>query len=83
VLVLELLVLAAFLASLGAVFRVWLSWWGLALLLGVVVVGLLVPLFLEWRPRTLGRLTTPVAAVLVLVGGLVLRMVIVLTSEGV
>jgi formate-dependent nitrite reductase membrane component NrfD len=81
-LVLELLVLAAFLASLGAVFTVWLSWWGVALLLGVVV-GLLVPLFLEWRPRTLGRLTTPVAAVLVLVGGLVLRMVIVLTSEGV
>jgi protein NrfD len=82
-LVLELVVLLAFLASLGAVFRVWLSGWGLLLLLGVVVVGLLLPLWLEWRPRTLGSLTTPAAAVLVLVGGFILRVVIVLASEAV
>jgi formate-dependent nitrite reductase membrane component NrfD len=82
-LVLELVVLVAFLASLGAVFRVWLSGWGLLLLLGVVIVGLLLPLWLEWRPRTLGRLTTPAAALLVLVGGFILRVVIVLASEGV
>jgi formate-dependent nitrite reductase membrane component NrfD len=82
-LVLELAVLVAFLASLGAVFRVWLSGWGLLLLLGVVVVGMLLPLWLQWRPRTLGALTTPAAAVLVLVGGFILRVAIVLASEGV
>ena len=82
-LALELVVLAAFLVSLGAVFRVWLSGWGLLLLLGVVVVGLLLPLWLEWRPRMLGSLTTPAAAVLVLVGGFILRVVIVLASEAV
>jgi formate-dependent nitrite reductase membrane component NrfD len=80
VLVLELIVLAAFLASLGAVFRVWLSWWGVLLLVGVVVVGLLAPLLLEWRPRA--RLGAPLAAGLVLIGGFLLRVVIVLTSEG-
>ncbi len=83
VLVLELLALVAFLASLGAVFRVWLSGWGLLLLLGVVVVGLLLPLTLEWRPRMLGRFSIPAAAVLVLVGGFILRLVIVFAAEGV
>ena len=34
--------------------RVWLSVWGLALLVGVVLVGILVPLLLHWRPRLLG-----------------------------
>jgi formate-dependent nitrite reductase membrane component NrfD len=82
-LVLELLVLAAFLVSLGAVFRVWLSGWGLLLLLGVVVVGLLLPLWFHWRRRTLGSLTTPASAVLVLIGGFILRVAIVLASEGV
>jgi formate-dependent nitrite reductase membrane component NrfD len=83
VLVLELGVLVAFLASLGAVFRVWLSGWGVLLLLGVVIVGQLLPLWLEWRPRTLGRLTTPAVAVLVLIGGFILRVAIVLASEAV
>jgi formate-dependent nitrite reductase membrane component NrfD len=77
--VLELLVLAAFLASLGAVFRVWLSWWGLALLVGVVLVGMLLPLLVETRSRWSVRI--PVAAGLVLVGGFLLRVVIVFTSE--
>jgi formate-dependent nitrite reductase membrane component NrfD len=79
VLVLELVVLAAFLVSLGTVFRVWLSWWGLGLLVGVVVVGLLAPLALDWR-RPL-RASVPLAAVLVLIGGFVLRTLIVFTSE--
>jgi formate-dependent nitrite reductase membrane component NrfD len=80
VIVLEFLVLVAFLASLGAVFRVWLSWWGVALLIGVILVGMLAPLALEWRGRW--RASVPVAAALVLTGGFLLRVVIVFTSEG-
>src|SRR5262249_24121039 len=83
VLALEVVVLVAFLASLGAVFRVWLSAWGLLLLVGVVVFWMLLPLALDRRPRMLGRLSTPVAAVLVLVGGFLLRLVIVLSAQGV
>src|SRR5262249_906809 len=76
VLGLELIVLLAFLISLGAVARVWLSVGGLVLLIGVVVVGILLPLALDWRPRLLGRLSAPVAAILVLAGGFLLRVVI-------
>src|SRR5437870_3342959 len=43
-LVLELLVLALFLISLGSINRVWLSFWGLVLLVAVVGAGSLAPL---------------------------------------
>jgi protein NrfD len=77
VLVLELVVLVALVASLGAVARVWLSVWGGALL-GVVLVGIIAPLAL--LRRGLGA-AAPVAAILVLVGGFLLRVVLVLSSE--
>jgi len=81
---LELLVLALVLVSLGAVVREVLgNGWGVALAIGTVLLGILVPLVLHARPRLLGRLTIPSAAVLVLVGGFVLRMVIVMSSESV
>jgi len=79
--VVELVALAALVASLGAVARVWLSAWGLALVVGVVLLGILIPLLLHWRPRLLGRASLPAAAVLALVGGFVLRAVVVLSSE--
>jgi formate-dependent nitrite reductase membrane component NrfD len=79
--VLELVVLLAFVASLGSVAQVWVSAWGALLLVGVVLAGLMAPLALHCRPRLLGRLSAPAAAVLVLVGGLVLRLVIVLAAE--
>jgi formate-dependent nitrite reductase membrane component NrfD len=79
-LALELLALAAFVWSLGAVARVLVSWWGLALLVGVVVLGIAVPLTLEARgahqPHTVAR-----AASLVLAGGLLLRMVVIFSSN--
>jgi protein NrfD len=80
VLVLELLVLIVFLVSLGSVARVFLSWWGVALLIGVVGIGILVPLLLErshrvHTPRTLIR-----SASLVLLGGFLLRVVVLLSS---
>ncbi|MCM8749940.1 polysulfide reductase NrfD [Thermomicrobiaceae bacterium CFH 74404] len=51
------------------------------LLVVAVLLGTLVPLALAWRPRLLGRLTLPSAAVLVLVGGFLLRMAMLLSSE--
>jgi formate-dependent nitrite reductase membrane component NrfD len=80
---LELLVLVAVVLSLGPVARVWLSAWGALLGVGVVVSGILIPLALHWRPRALGSLSAPAAAVLVLVGGFILRVVVVLSSESV
>jgi formate-dependent nitrite reductase membrane component NrfD len=80
VLILELLVLIAFLISLGSVARVYLSWWGLLLLIGVIGVGILWPLFKErgeaHAPRQLMQ-----SASLVLLGGFLLRMVVLFSSE--
>jgi protein NrfD len=83
VLIVELLVLVALVVSLGGVVRVWLGAWGLLLLVGVFLIGILLPLALHWRGRALGTLSAPLASVLVLVGGFVLRIVIVLSSEAV
>jgi protein NrfD len=82
VLMLELLVLVLFVVSLGSVARVLLSWWGLVLLLGVIGMGIVVPLVLERRagvhPTRLLQ-----SAALVLLGGLLLRMVVLLSSNGI
>lgn len=82
-LVLELIVLVIFLISLGAVARVFLGWWGLLLFLGVVVLGILLPLAIS-RGRV-SRFANPHAAAagFVLVGALLLRMVVLLSSESV
>ncbi len=50
-LVVELLVLAAFIWSLGPINRVWVSFWGLLLLVGVVGFGILAPLRMHASPR--------------------------------
>jgi protein NrfD len=80
-LMLELLVLILFLASLGSVARVFVGWWGLVLLLGVIGIGILAPLLLERRtglhaPSHLAR-----SASLVLLGGFLLRVVALLSSN--
>jgi protein NrfD len=79
-LILELVILIVFLISLGSVARVYLSWWGALLLIGVVGIGILWPLFKErgevHAPRQLIQ-----SASLVLVGGFLLRMVVLLSSE--
>ena len=63
----------------------------LAIRSGVTVLGAgvnpgfvmdLLPLLLHHR-RILGRLSVPLASVLVLIGGFVLRAVVVLSSEGI
>lgn len=83
VMLLELLALGAVVLSLGSVAQGFLSVWGVLLVVGVVLGGILVPLALHLRPRLLGQLSLPAASVLVLVGGLLLRAVIVLSSEAV
>jgi formate-dependent nitrite reductase membrane component NrfD len=82
-LVLELIALVAFLITLGAAARVFLSVWGVLLLLGVIGLGIVLPLMMGmgWVRRWSGR---PVmAAGLVLVGGFLLRVVTLLSSESV
>lgn len=81
---LELVVLAVMLIGLGAVAtRVLGNAWGVALLVGTVLLGILLPMVMHWRPRLLGAATIPIAAILVLAGSFVLRSVIVLASEAV
>jgi protein NrfD len=80
VLIMELLVLIAFLVSLGSVARVFLSWWGALLLLGVVGLGIIIPLMLE-RGRVHPPSQLVRSASLVLLGGFLLRMVVLLSSD--
>jgi formate-dependent nitrite reductase membrane component NrfD len=77
-LVVELLVLVLFIASLGSVNRVWVSFWGLVLLVGVVGLGILTPLRLHATGRPVAS-----AAKLVLLGGFLLRLATIFASEGI
>jgi protein NrfD len=80
---LEFIVLIALMISLGPVFRAWLSAWGLSLFIGVIVVGMLVPLALSLRTQWLGDWNMKTTAVLILLGGFLLRLVIVFSAQGV
>lgn len=83
VLVLELIALIVFLATLGSAARAFLNAWGAVLLL-VVLAGILFPLLIGFgRVRQFrGRaLTAGTAAVFVLVGGFMLRVATILPSE--
>jgi formate-dependent nitrite reductase membrane component NrfD len=83
VLVLELLALVALVVSLGSLAEVWLNRWGLLLALGVVGAGIVLPLLLQLRAHTPTGGAARMAALLVLAGGFLLRVVIVLSSESV
>jgi len=83
VIVLEIVVLGALVVSLGSLARLWLNAWGVLLIVGVVGLGMVLPLLLKWQSRIIGRFGAPAAAVLVLVGGFLLRVVIVLSAQGV
>jgi formate-dependent nitrite reductase membrane component NrfD len=81
--ILELIVLAALMVSLGPVLVAWLNAWGALLLAGTVIGGLLIPLTMS-RRRGMQRWSSITAsAVLVLIGGFILRAVVVLSSESV
>ena len=83
VLVLELLAIIGLVVSLGSVARAWLNAWGAVLVVGVVIIGIIVPLVLQVSSGWRGRVGPAVAAVLVLVGGFLLRVVVVLSAQGV
>ena len=68
--------------SLGSIVRAWQNVWGLLLFFGVIVGGMVIPSAIYWRSRRPGGLTVTAAAVLVLLGGLILRMVIVFSGQG-
>src|SRR6266403_5089364 len=71
VLVLEILAVAALIASLGRVATVWLNGWGL-LLATMVLGGIALPLVLGWRQPAPNRQRW-IGPVLVLLGGLLFR----------
>ena len=76
--VLEIVVLAAVLFSLGAAVEALWSLRNMALLVGAIVLGMAAPLALHWRRDWMGGAGT--AAVLVLAGGFLLRMLIVFSQ---
>jgi protein NrfD len=82
VVLLEVIVLVALMISLGPVFRAWLNAWGVFLFI-VIVFGMLAPLALFWRRDLLGERNLVGSAVLVLIGGFLLRLIIVFSAQGV
>ncbi|MCA1644042.1 MAG: polysulfide reductase NrfD [Chloroflexi bacterium] len=81
----ELITLVVFLVTLGAVgSRFILATPTIVLFAIVIIVGLLLPLALHWRPRLAGGLRTAsmLASVLVLIGGFVLRWAVLAAPQG-
>jgi formate-dependent nitrite reductase membrane component NrfD len=82
VIAMELLVIVAVLVSLGPALGGWLNAWGVLLLI-VIGLGIIAPLVLSWRARRPRELNVATVAVLVLLGGFLLRVVIVFSSEAI
>ncbi len=82
-LVVELLLLIVFFVSLGAVAKAWLSVWGFLLVVGVVGAGILWPLRLHVKPAGSGGGALRNPAVMVLVGGFLLRVAVLLASNSI
>jgi formate-dependent nitrite reductase membrane component NrfD len=79
VLIVEIVALAALVGSLGRVAAAWLSGWGV-LLAGAALLGMLLPLYLHRHRQRAGH-PWWVAPTLVLLGGAMLRAVIVFSVE--
>lgn len=78
----ELAVLIIFVISLGQwSYKVASGFYGVLLWGGVVVIGLLLPLLLKWKPNLLGHRTAVVSSVMVLVGGYFLRYVMIMGPQ--
>jgi formate-dependent nitrite reductase membrane component NrfD len=82
VVALEFIVLIAVVASLGPVFTAWLNGWGIFLFL-VAIIGMILPLALYWQRSLLGGLNMTISAALVLLGGFLLRVVIVFSTRSI
>jgi formate-dependent nitrite reductase membrane component NrfD len=83
---LELITLVVFLVTLGAIgTRFIFATPTLILFAIVIIVGLLLPLAIHWRPRLVGgtRTASVLASVLVLIGGFVLRWAVLAAPQGI
>ena len=81
---LELIIIAGFFLSLGSLAGpLLLSPYGLAIVVGTAVFGLIYPIVLHRFPRMLGSASPIIAAVLALAGGFALRWAIVWAAQGV
>jgi len=78
--ILELVLIVLFLITLGGLVSKVLGGAWIILWL-VVLVGTLVPLLVEWRPRWTRQVSPVLASVLVLVGVLALRAVIIFSAQ--
>jgi formate-dependent nitrite reductase membrane component NrfD len=76
-LIFELIAIAGFLISLGGAARALLNVWGVLLVLGVIVLGIVIPFVLQRRPSH----SVVLPAVLVLVGGFLLRVIVLFASD--
>jgi formate-dependent nitrite reductase membrane component NrfD len=82
----ELITLIVFLVTLGAVGARFIFATPVAILFAIVVIlGLLLPLALHWRPTLAGgaRTASVLSGVLVLIGGFVLRWAVLAGAEGI
>jgi formate-dependent nitrite reductase membrane component NrfD len=79
-LIVELLILIIFIASLWPIRQVWFGFWGFVLLIGVVWAGILWPLRLHFTSAGTG-FRNP--AVMVLLGGFLLRVVVLFASNSI
>lgn len=73
----ELVAIAAFLVSLGAAARALLNVWGVLLVLGVIIAGIVMPWIMQRRPQH----SVVLPAVLVLAGGFLLRVIVLFASD--
>src|SRR5712664_3431822 len=80
-LIVELVILIAFIAALWPIRQVWISFWGFLLLFGVVGAGILWPLRLHFSPSAGAGFRNP--ALMVLLGGFLLRVVVLLASNAI
>jgi formate-dependent nitrite reductase membrane component NrfD len=80
--IIELAVVIVIAASINSVVRdVFDNWWGVLILVGFVLAGVLVPMVLHGWPQILGRSAIPIAAVLVIFGSFFLRCGVIMASE--
>lgn len=79
---LELFLLIAFVVSLGGLAPAFVgSIYGILLIVATLALGVIVPLALSWRTHPLGARNTTITAILVLIGGLVLRYALVMAGQ--
>ena len=79
-LIVELVILMIFIVSLWPIKQVWISFWGFLLLVGVVGAGILWPLRLHFTTTGAGFRNR---AVMVLLGGFLLRVVVLFASNSI